>query len=624
MPFEEAVLVTLGRKLVEALFDFLRSWRPSSSNGTAASPPPFSDPSGLVDSRAVQRHLLEVSKWSSRFQSATSSQQRRTSQQTVPLLLSPEARAVRGPARPAQALAETHLLESASNSILLGNPGSGKTTTLKRLAASVLGTSSSESEESPGILPILLICREYKEGESLYRYLANCLGILFEQRIRSTGGPQHFSAPGATSGQERGHKHEEVEDDMVWEDHVQGQLLQNVLVDFLSFAPVVLLVDGLDELDNRTRVLLTAELTKLARKITGRIIITCRTGDFTRGMEGYEVFELSPLNERQVDLITRSWLGSDAEAFRSELDQKLYSELANRPLFLSYLMIVFERFGELPDQPSSVCRRVIRILLEDWDRDRGVERKSDYSNFHADEKLDFLAALAFQLTYRKRLRTFSTEDLADSYLAIHQGFGLPEAQATQVALELETHTGIMVAGSDATWEFSHLLLQEYLCALYLVKTPVTAELAERLQHYVAPLAVAVALSSNPGAWLGNLVLNSRHPLNWDFENTHSFFSRLAQERPRFNRSEALGHALLKLFHRYRTHGRHTVRQNLDEVLNLQGVRVSVESALSRYKILGPIEGAAGLVELTRSGLHGPADLVPKHGAVPEWLLKEQP
>jgi hypothetical protein len=190
----------------------------------------------------------------------------------------------------------------------------------------------------------------------------------------------------------------------------------------------------------------------------------------------------------------------------------------------------------------------VDLLLKEWDKQRRILRKSRYAKLTSERKAKFLAALAYHLTYKVKTKVFSGNTLVEAYKAIYQRFGLPENEAEEVAEDLESHTGIVVKTGSSKYEFSHLSVQEFLCAEYIVKDRSSANVREYIEYYPAPIAVAVAISSDPSRWLEDLFLQKRSFRGYFTPNSFSvFLSRLLVERPYFEPSVLLGLALLKMF-----------------------------------------------------------------------------
>jgi hypothetical protein len=412
---------------------------------------------------------------------------------------------------------ETELLTSQGHYVILGDPGAGKTTLLKRLTRQVL-TSEPLSAGDTYRHPVVVRLREHLAVPSLYIMIANTVGLAF------TRGDNADSAP-----------------------KVGKEPLEGVVAELLNALDAVLMLDGLDEMPDDTRRMVEREVVSLANRLsTAKVLVTARTGDFGRLIEGFSVVELVPLKPSQVTLIARKW-ARDSRHFLHVLANSPYKDLANRPLLLAQLIMLYNRQSGLPDRPGDVYRRLLRILLEDWDKQRDLERASKYAKFDADQKNDFLSALAYELTFHAKVTSF-TQDVLDSiYTRIHNKFRLPAGESAMVAEEIASHTGIIVP-TGAGFEFSHLSLQEYLAASYIVRHPAPYHLERYLAEGPAPLAVAVAISLEPAEWLGVLILRGTNYHAFSREARVSFFARLRVERPIFTESTAFGMTLLKLHH----------------------------------------------------------------------------
>jgi predicted NACHT family NTPase len=62
---------------------------------------------------------------------------------------------------------------------------------------------------------------------------------------------------------------------------------------------------------------------------------------------------------------------SAAERFLVELSKSPYADTAMKPLLLAHLCAIYERIGAIPEQPKVVYRKIVALLLEEWDQERG-------------------------------------------------------------------------------------------------------------------------------------------------------------------------------------------------------------------------------------------------------------
>lgn len=527
-----------------------------------------------ASSSSLAAHLRLVNAWCSRIHifGMVSPADTRTS--TVPMRLGDVPRRFQQVSVATHTLSEHDLLRGSTRYQVVGDPGSGKTTTIKRLVTRVLA----ESQPSKGdewAYPVVLVCRDYEWGSKEVN-LAQVLGAVIG-----------FD-PEAEVGQ------------------TPKVPVLALLAQFFDAGPAVVLIDGLDEVRPEFRRQLERDIVILSDYMeASKIVVTSRSGDFA-GLDGFSIVELLPLTRPQVAEIAIRW-DVDPERFLARVDQHPAADLANRPLFLAHMLILF-RFsgGDIPDQPAALYRRIVRLMLQDWDEQRGVIRGSKYADFFVEEKLEFLAGISYYITVvgRHTIR-FDSADLIEFYKRLAPQFGLPVREAARVAQELETHTGLVVQIGDR-YEFSHLSVQEYLCAYYLVRQQQQDHSPSFINKHPQEFAVASALSSNPSLWLAHLLL--RPGVMEREEVVRPFAYRLGKERPRFTEEIELGFAALKLLLCCASED-----LSVFEGLTLQAnVGRSLSLAMSYYSIaptsrrhfhmtLGPERPVADHLELPRGG-----------------------
>jgi len=562
-------------------------------------------------SDAVRDHLTEVCNWASMVQFFGMGTPKPTEEVTVALDIYTEPRRFQTLSVHRTIKHEQDLLADQHHILLLGESGSGKTTTLKRIALAVL---KEEPLHQNDIFqcPMAIRLRELYEGESLFSKIAELFGLSIKPHeivLRQTVRDPHKKG----KLMEVETKHTEI--------RIGNDKVESVIPKFLNEAKVLLLLDGLDELRAAHKANIQDEIVALGRRLTtSKIIVSCRAGDYSKQMEGFAVFEISPLDEKKLIAINKKWLGSQNAGFMECLRNVPYFDVGDRPLLLTQLLLIYKRYGYLPEQPTQIYSRLINLLLEEWDAERGIKRESKYAGFTPAKKADFLAALAYLLTYSLDKTMFTEGDLVKSYVMICDRFRLPPNEATQVAHELQTHTGIVVLGPGDVYEFCHLSLQEYLAAEYIVRSPLDTNITRYLSKYSPPLAIAVALSSHPSNWFATLVLDFGNLKAFDDASMASFISRMLLERPSFEVHEPLGIAMLSLFARYSKSA--MVCRYLDNLLETSGVIESIAKASRWYVLKSPRQTAAPFVEVTlRQGLETVYSFqLPSLGMFPRRIL----
>jgi hypothetical protein len=196
----------------------------------------------------------------------------------------------------------------------------------------------------------------------------------------------------------------------------------------------------------------------------------------------------------------------------------------------------------------------------------------------------FLSALSYELTYKIKAKRFSEIDLITCYKKLCPRFGLPAQQATEVAREIESHTGIITIANHFEFEFSHLSLQEFLCANHIVREPRGGQIPKYIHDYPPPLAIAIALSAEPSVWFADFILKFGDKQYFTDRSLQVFLSRLIIEKPRFEPSLVLGYAVLKLFFEFYENNNRELRDQLNNIIKYESLKESMALALAQYWI----------------------------------------
>ena len=273
------------------------------------------------------------------------------------------------------------LLRERRNYAILGDPGAGKTTSLKKIAMGLIEDPAKHKESG---YPILVRLRDLGFAMSLTGAILDLLGITL--------------------------KYDESLDT-----EAKENLRLRIVSQYLDNMEARLLLDGLDELHPGAKERVVRELRQLLlNSIRFNIIITCRAGDFTYSFDNAEVLVLEPLSDNQIRLFARKWLDETAaEEFLKQVRETPYGGSEVLPLTLAHLCAIYERTGSVPEKPRTVYRKIVRLLLEEWDEQRSIQRPSAYASFETDRKEEFLRAIAFHLTIKSHWGIFEHRHLEE-------------------------------------------------------------------------------------------------------------------------------------------------------------------------------------------------------------------
>jgi len=422
-------------------------------------------------------------------------------------------------------LDEDSILDQELNSIVLGDPGSGKTTLVKRIVRNICFTPYPYAHDRYK-LPIVIFGRDLDKSNSLFADLLNKIGLSESIFIGIDG-----AAPSALA---------------------RTLQISRALTDLGDKDRLLLIIDGYDEISIDYRHDFYADLSKLRRAIPQvKIIITSRPGDWNRQVDGFDVFQILPLRPHQIDEIVETW-ATNPTAFMHSVETSTFWNVLDRPLILTMMIAIFNADGQIPDRSIDIYERMVALFMERWDKSRGIKRTSSFARFSYEKKLRFLRALAFNITFIVTKTRFSRRDIEQASGYLRRELQINPTEIPVLLRELEAHTGLIVEFTSEEFEFSHLTLQEFLAAEYIVSTLATADLAHILDTSPPTMAVAVALSPESentlAAALDSCASLIRHGASKNIRSRCvSFFTRLRLEKAVYEPSVHLALSFMSLF-----------------------------------------------------------------------------
>jgi formylglycine-generating enzyme required for sulfatase activity len=374
------------------------------------------------------------------------------------------------------------LLEEKSGLILLGDPGSGKTTFLKSLALELsLGRAASPS--LAGRLPVLVPLSAY--ANALARRdvpLGTFLSAYFKER--------GFELPLAPPFKHR-----------------------------LARGEILLLLDGLDEVREQQRRSLVVERVQdfysRHRGAGNKFVLTSRVVGYREvrlSVEGLAEATLVDFDEEEIESFIGRWTSAiekaasgetrvareEAAREREELLAAVHGNpgvrsLASNPLLLTILALMKRQGVTLPERRVELYQRYVETLLKHWNLARGLGGRPS-KDLDLLDTLRILQPLALWMHQtspgvglvkegdlnRELERIFRERKDRD-----------PERSARQFLEDVREHTSLLLDRGGRQYGFIHLTFQEYLAA---------AALAQRGQQEVGPIVDALASHVGDAAW----------------------------------------------------------------------------------------------------------------------------
>jgi len=231
------------------------------------------------------------------------------------------------------------------------------------------------------------------------------------------------------------------------------------------------------------------------------------------------------------------------------------------------------------------------------------------------------------LTYKLGVKkVFSHKDLIQAYLNVHTKHPqLHSDDAKSVIHDIETDNALIITSYENEYEFTHLSLQEYLCARHILTIPFSRKIYDYLTINPEPLALAVMLSTDPSGWFSVLILNNINEPQFDRKltptNVYLFLNRLITEGAIFNKPVIeLGMAVLFLIFTC-SYSKQT-GQCLVKFLKNESVLIATKMAMAHFKILHKGKDKEKVEIMRKSTVNSDFYLkFPEKGSVPIYIWK---
>lgn len=353
--------------------------------------------------------------------------------------------------------------DGARRMVLLGGPGSGKSTFVKQWLA---GMAAAQSKNKPGLLPVFLYLRDLapRLGQATLNGLAQnrreekLVALILEQAIHDLEGMQVREA-------------------------------EAVLRDAFKHGGVCLVLDGLDEVPYSLRGLVRESVAAL-RKIE-KVVVTCRVRSYTGEAQlgGFKVHQLAHFDDEQIQNFIAGWYNAqtnikaltraDATKRTKDLQQAAQDgyirQLAETPMLLTTMIIVHQEEAELPRESVVLYEKAVEILLRKWQLSKGELPKELADILDRKERIrPIMERLAFEAQCKGAGDKAADLPRKDALDILEKPEYLADVGIADKFLDyVDKRAGLLVGrgggeGKPETYSFPHRTFQEYLAGCYLV------------------------------------------------------------------------------------------------------------------------------------------------------------
>jgi len=303
--------------------------------------------------------------------------------------------------------------------ILIGAPGAGKSTSLRRLTIEYLDR---RRAGEPAPFPVYVQMRHFHGHTRV------------EQIVRQN----LLVDSGATDGVSEGLN----------------------LID----AKVILILDGLDEIPGGIRQESMNSIIDFASRFQAvSIVASTREAGYDWQLPYFRYVRILPFNDEKI----REWsyyrLGPSSSGgwlrFMTSLDERdELRRMAGNPLLLSVAVSLYRRNSVLPQDRATLFKNYFDAITDQWDSMRGVVRQREQWAAPA-YKIAALCRTAYNV--RSSSREFFTER---EFFDWNADFDIDHSLLNVC----ERDTGVIVQDQPGKWTFTHRAYSDYLAARYII------------------------------------------------------------------------------------------------------------------------------------------------------------
>lgn len=320
--------------------------------------------------------------------------------------------------------------------MVLGGPGAGKSTFLKRIGLEALKGEMSKYQHR--CIPV------YLELKRLNSDIIDLTKIIAEEL-------QNF---GFLSSQE-------------------------FVINILKQGKLLILLDGLDEVPKANLNLVINTIQDfVTRYDQNRYIASCRIAAHRSTWNRFRDIELADFDDEHIQEFIDNWFQSELDRERGTADKcwetlnnrsnVAAKELAQTPLLLTFLCMVYDRTQGFPTNRARLYKKALDILLEEWAADKRVYTDEIYQGLNPDLEKVLLSEIAYQGFIKDQLFFTQEEVIAQIKSFLADTIDKPKYLDGKAVLEaIAIQQGVLVERAEYIFSFSHLTIQEYLTAQYI-------------------------------------------------------------------------------------------------------------------------------------------------------------
>ncbi|MFW6116647.1 MAG: SUMF1/EgtB/PvdO family nonheme iron enzyme [bacterium] len=361
---------------------------------------------------------------------------------------------------------------------LLGDPGSGKSAFVRRVAAYLASVQLGEADPFPqweeDLLPLLVILREL--GPRLVALDLADLSEPEQNRQLLAAMRQHWQE--------------------VLARNYDAEAWAPCLDDLLTSGNLLVIFDGVDEVAPRCRKWVRRAVLALLRSYPAieRVIVTSRIRSYTEeaAIPGFVRRTLAPFDRDKIVDFVEGWYEAQTalgRLTRSQARRRIgdlwdavlsgdLRELASNPMLLTCMAIIHQREVRLPKERVCLYSLAAQVLLNRWQKHKGIRVSQPLADLLADDLR--LHSILEQLAYLAQAQAGGSKGTAvlerkDLLVLLEQPKFLGDVGLVAEFLDyIDQRAGLLVGQGGGVgqlpqvYSFPHRTFQEYLAGCYIV------------------------------------------------------------------------------------------------------------------------------------------------------------
>jgi energy-coupling factor transporter ATP-binding protein EcfA2 len=247
----------------------------------------------------------------------------------------------------------------------------------------------------------------------------------------------------------------------------------------LEQGKLLILLDGLDEVPTNNQDKVIGQIQDFVdQHDQNRFICSCRTAVYRHNFKRFNDVVMADFDDNQIQSFIYNWFQSDLdyragtaercwELLQKE-ENKAAKELAQTPLLLTFLCLVYNRSQDLPKNRAVLYKDALNILLKEWAAEKRVRQDVLYQDFSIELEQIMLSELAYTGFEADRLFFSGREVVEQIKTFLARNLNAPRHLDGEKILDMiAMQQGVLVERATDVYSFSHLTLQEYLTAQYI-------------------------------------------------------------------------------------------------------------------------------------------------------------